>query len=128
MLGRARQNGRRVSTTRYTSARRPALASSRRERAGKLSPFDRFMEAAHLRVSRGPFFFGVALIVAWLAGVPPRAGSRGSRSSATRDPEDVVPAVASEPVAQPAAQRRHHAERKSGGVFCPLLILNDGTE
>jgi hypothetical protein len=86
------------------------------------------MEAAHLRVSRGPFFFGVALIVAWLAGVPPRAGSRGSRSSATRDPEDVVPAVASEPVAQPAAQRRHHAERKSGGVFCPLLILNDGTE
>jgi low affinity Fe/Cu permease len=48
---------------------RPAAPD--RDRASRPSPFERFVEAAYLQVSRAPFFFiCVALIVAWLVSVP----------------------------------------------------------
>lgn len=46
-------------------------AASDQDRTSRPSPFERFVEAAYLRVSRAPFFFCcVALIVAWLVSVP----------------------------------------------------------
>ncbi len=49
---------------------RPA-ARDARGGGDKRSPFDRFVEAAHLRVSRAPFFFlCAAVIVVWLVSVP----------------------------------------------------------
>ncbi|MGH8965695.1 MAG: low affinity iron permease family protein, partial [Actinomycetes bacterium] len=46
-------------------------AAHDRDRDSRPSPFERFVEAAHLRVSRPPFFFiCVALIVVWLVSVP----------------------------------------------------------
>ena len=48
---------------------RPAAGA--REGLDQRSPFDRFVEAAHLRVSRAPFFFlCLGVIVIWLVSVP----------------------------------------------------------
>jgi low affinity Fe/Cu permease len=46
-------------------------AASARSGGDQRSPFDRFVEAAYLRVSRAPFFgFCVGLILAWLISAP----------------------------------------------------------
>ena len=46
-------------------------AASARRGTNERSRFDRFVEAAYLRVSRAPFFvFCVALTLAWLVSVP----------------------------------------------------------
>jgi low affinity Fe/Cu permease len=51
------------------SGERPAAPD--RDQASRPSSFERFVEAAYLRVSRAPFFFFcVALIVVWLVSVP----------------------------------------------------------
>jgi len=46
-------------------------AASARETGDERSPFDRFVEAAHQRVSKAPFFFICLLVVlVWLVSVP----------------------------------------------------------
>jgi low affinity Fe/Cu permease len=54
---------------RSVQADRPAAAS--REGVDERTRFDRFVEAAYLRVSRAPFFgFCALLVLAWLVTVP----------------------------------------------------------
>ena len=46
-------------------------AAKTRTRGDRRSPFDRFVEAAYLRVSQAPFFFAcTGIVVAWLVSLP----------------------------------------------------------